>query len=249
MVKIKLMKENKQLMLLKRQIKNGGLPHAYLFSGVDEKGKEEAIEYLLGELLQSPKQGLGQKTDLNLVWGRNPDFFEINSDPISIDDIRFLKDNASRNPLAGEKNIFLIRSIERLSWQAAPALLKLLEEPSASSFILATTENSEKILPTLRSRFSHLKFYSNAAGKTSDISSSDNKKEKFNLATKPPHEEPREFREFVRGALDYVRGIMRKNPTPLNIERTKRILRAMDALSDPTINRRLLGEYIIMVLS
>lgn len=234
----------KQLDFLRRQIENGALPHAYLFSGIDEKGKDEAIGYLLGLFSPSPKLSLGHETDLNLVWGRNPDFCEVNSDPITIDDIRLVKEKASMTPLSGEKNIFLIRNIERLSWQAAPALLKLLEEPSATSFILATTENLEKVLPTLRSRFSHLKFSG-----TSDVISSGNKKEKFNLTKKPPHEEPQEFREFVRGTLSYARDAMRRNPTLSNIERTKRILKAMNALSDPTINKRLLGEYITMVLS
>src|SRR3989338_2921146 len=142
---------NKQLDFLKRQIERGALPHAYLFAGTDNEGKEEAIEYLSGALMPQRKGGI------------NPDFCEINSDPITIDDIRLVKEKASMSPLAGEKNIFLIRNIERLSWQAAPALLKLLEEAPATSFILATTGNLEKVLPTLRSRFSVLKFPSASA--------------------------------------------------------------------------------------
>ncbi|MDO8523566.1 MAG: hypothetical protein Q7S12_04815 [bacterium] len=226
-------KENKKIEFLKRQIKNGALPHTYLFSGIDEKGKNEAIEYLLGEL---------QPQKLGSV---NPDFCEINSDPITIDDIRLVKEKASMSPLVGEKNIFLIRNIERLSWQAAPALLKLLEEPSLASFIVATTENLEKVLPTLRSRFAHLKFQGGLVLRSLGEGGSAS----FNPTTKPPHEDASEFREFVRSALGYVRDIMRRSPTLSNIERTKRILKAMDALSDPTINKRLLGEYIIMVLS
>ncbi|MDP2668330.1 MAG: hypothetical protein Q8P07_00630 [bacterium] len=223
----------KQLDFLRRQIKNGALPHAYLFAGTDEKGKEEAIEYLLSEL-QPQKSG-----------GINLDFCEINSDPITIDDIRLVKEKASMSPLAGEKNIFLIRNIERLSWQAAPALLKLLEEPSQTSFILATTGNLEKVLPTLRSRFSVLKFPSASAR----YSPAGAEGAGFKLPAKPPHEDKEEFREFVRGALRHARTAMRRNPTPQNIERTKRVLKAISALTDPTMNHRLLGEYIIMVLS
>lgn len=229
----KMMKESKKIELLKKQVKNGALPHAYLFSGIDEKGKKDAIEYLLDELHpQTKKSG-----------APNADLYIIESDPISIDDVRLIKEQSSQSPLYGEKNIFIIKNIDRLSWQAAPAMLKLLEEPSATSFILATTENVSRVLPTILSRFAHLKFPSFAKASEGKFGGSN-----FNTTIKPPHENPREFSEFVRGAVSYARQAMRSKPTPSNVDRLARTLRAMDALSDPTINKRLLGEYIIMVL-
>ena len=220
-------KNNKSL--LKRQVENGVLPHAYLFSGADERGKNEAVKYLLDELL-----GKADNHELN------PDFFKIESEPITINDIRLLKEKASQSPLVGRKNVLFIKNIENLSWQSGPALLKVLEEPPADSFILATTENLEKVLPTIRSRFSHLRFtnHSNAVGSVKNI----------NPAAKPPHEKPEEFRKFFRNTLIYAESLMRKTPSRQTIERVERLLNVGNAFLDPTISRRLLGEYIMMVL-
>lgn len=225
----------RQLELIQKQIKNNALPHAYLFSGVDEKGKNEAVEYLLSELHPHVKNSTSPNADLYII----------ESDPITIDDVRLIKEQSSQSPLYGEKNIFVIKNIERLSWQAAPAMLKLLEEPSATSFIIATTENLGRVLPTILSRFAHLKFQGGLVLRSLGEGGSAS----FKLPSKPPHEDAREFGEFVRGAVIYCRDMVRKKPTYPNIDRLAKVLKAMDALSDPTMSRRLLGEYIIMVLS
>ena len=136
----------KQLDILKRQIEKKVLPHAYLFSGSDEATKESAIEFILTEFL-----GKNYKI--------HPDFFELREDTITIDEIRALKSRAYSAPIAGEKNIFLIRNLENLSRDASPALLKILEDPPLSLLILATTTNRNLLLPTIKSRFSMLNFY------------------------------------------------------------------------------------------
>ena len=138
--------DTKKLELLKRQLERGVFPHAHLFSGSDEEGKNEAIEFILENVL-----GEG--------WAKSLDFAEISNNPITIDEIRALKSRAYSAPLSGIKNIFVIRNIENLSRDAAPALLKILEDPPESLLILATTSKRDLLLPTIRSRFSALNFY------------------------------------------------------------------------------------------
>ena len=132
--------------LLKRQFERGVFPHAYLFSGSDEEAKNEAIEFISERILGSN-------------WARSMDFTEISASPITIDEIRALKSRAYSAPITGTKNVFVIRNIENLSRDAAPALLKILEDPPESLLVLATTSNRDALLPTIKSRFSILNFY------------------------------------------------------------------------------------------
>jgi len=213
--------------LIKRQLTKGILPHAYLFSGTDEEAKTGAIEYIFSELLNvEPAK-----------FSLHPDFYQIESDPITIDDIRALKMKASVGPLLGKKCVFYIKKIENLSWQASPALLKLLEEPGPNSFILASTENANSVLPTLKSRFAHLKF----TGQTSS-----KKIERPAIPKKAP--EGDSAVQFLMEALNYARSLAKKEPTRENVSRFSGLLKAASALQDPAVNKRLLAEYAIMLL-
>lgn len=70
---------------------------------------------------------------------------------------RLLQRRAALTPAQGRRKIFLIGEAERLvpqesSPEAANALLKLLEEPSADCQFLLTTVDANRLLPTIRSR-------------------------------------------------------------------------------------------------
>lgn len=215
----------KQLDLIKKQLSKGALPHAYLFSGKNEEKKNEALKFLLKDILGIEDTGI-----------LHPDLRVLDSDPISIDDIRAIKTKSADGPLIAKKSFIYIKDIENLSRDAAPALLKLLEEPNLKTFILATTANAGRLMPTLKSRFSHAKF----------IGGGDAVDEKFILPKKPP--EGDDVVLFMRKALRHSESLLKKSPTPSNIERMAKLLKASDALEDPTVNRRLLGEYVFMLL-
>lgn len=70
---------------------------------------------------------------------------------------RLLQRRAAMTPAQGRRKVFLLGLAERLvpqesSPEAANALLKLLEEPPADSHFLLTTEDANRLLPTIRSR-------------------------------------------------------------------------------------------------
>lgn len=187
-------------------MERGALPHAYLFSGSDENSKNETVESILVNILGKD-------------WARSLDFAEISDNPITINEIRALKSRAYSAPISGVKNVFVIRNIENLSRDAAPALLKLLEDPPKSALIIATTMNQKSLLQTIQSRFSILRFYKK-------LSQTD---------------------EIVSRQLRHVEKKARELPDFISIKCFEEALWARGAMLDQTINKRLLNEYLTML--
>lgn len=205
--------ENSKLFILKRQIKCGMLPQAYLFSGNDEKAKEGAIHLLAVHFL-------GEN------YAHSPDFFKIEEDSITIEEVRSLKIKSSQSAVSGKKNVFLIKNIENLSRDASPAMLKLLEEPSINSIIIATTKNKSFLLGTIKSRFSVFRFWtpSPELGKSED-----------------------ELKAKLIKSLAGAEIAIRKNPNQSNILKFEKTLGIYKIINDPTVNKRLLGEYLNLI--
>jgi DNA polymerase III subunit delta' len=70
---------------------------------------------------------------------------------------RLLLRRASLTPVQGKRKVFVVGEADRLvpqegSSDAANALLKFLEEPPADTWIVLTTTEPERVLPTIRSR-------------------------------------------------------------------------------------------------
>lgn len=191
------------------------LSHAYLFSGNDEQKKSDAIKSLAVHFL-----GAG--------YAHSPDFFTIDASPITIEEVRGLKLKASQSPLVSSKNIFLIKNIENLSRDAAPAMLKILEEPPQRCIIIATTDNTSALLPTIKSRFSVFRFW-----------------KKDSVYGKSGGDE---LEEKIKKALAGAEASARLQPTRNNVLRFEKLLALCKFLGDPTINKRLVGEYINMIL-
>ena len=198
--------------ILERQLKSGFLPHAYLFYGNDEASKDKAIDILASHLIGGS-------------YKRSPDFFFLESNPITIEEVRTLKRRASLSPISGKNSLFLIKNIENLSRDAAPALLKLLEEPALSSVIIATTGNIKALLPTVKSRFTVFRFWKAGLRGTTD-----------------------ELKEKLIASLSKARAEVRTSPTSSNISRMEKLLDIYELLDDPTASKRLVGEYLGMIL-
>lgn len=71
--------------------------------------------------------------------------------------VQVLRRLAHHRPAAGQRKVFVIGDAEQLvaqeaSPEAANALLKVLEEPPADTFLVLTAGDAEALLPTLRSR-------------------------------------------------------------------------------------------------
>lgn len=149
--------------ILKNQIKNDSISHAYLFSGIRGTGKTSTAKVFAKSIccLDSKDGEACNKcascNDVNI--GDSADIIEIDAaSNRGIDEIRDLKEKVSYMPNFGRYKVYIIDEVHMLTTEAFNALLKTLEEPpSHIVFIFATTEPN-KILPTILSRCQRFDF-------------------------------------------------------------------------------------------
>ncbi len=83
-------------------------------------------------------------------------FHEVLPDPtIGIDAVRSVQHVLGRKPYGGGNRLIILREADKATIEAQNALLKLLEEPPESTYIVVFAGTEEKILDTVRSR-SHI---------------------------------------------------------------------------------------------
>lgn len=79
------------------------------------------------------------------------------SEGVYVSAVRFLVRQASKTPALARRKVFVVGDVDRMAQQegaevAANAFLKLLEEPPADTWVIATTSAVGSLLPTIRSR-------------------------------------------------------------------------------------------------
>ena len=140
----------------------------FLFWGPPGSGKFEAGMGLAAAwLCQSPSQAApcqGCPACRKLISSSHPDLLVLEPIPgrrkISIDQARELIRGVRFSPLEGKGRVVLIPGAERLSLEAANALLKTLEEPPPEMTTILTTADPEALPPTILSRTQQLHFAS-----------------------------------------------------------------------------------------
>ena len=124
----------------------GGLwHHAYFI----ESSPEIALPALLKKL----------EAELNQPTRGHPDIFLHRSTVFSIEDSRQVKAESSGRPIVG-KSKFIILAAEFFAPEAQHALLKTLEDASPNTHYFLITPQTEKLLPTLRSRLEKIELKS-----------------------------------------------------------------------------------------
>ncbi|WP_299071541.1 DNA polymerase III subunit delta' [uncultured Paraglaciecola sp.] len=142
---------------LSKRITNAKLHHALLIQGPSGLGKSSFALQLAQLLLCNQKQedkacGHCQSCLLNSA-STHPDLHIIESDKqIGVDQIRdAIKILNGSAHLSGTK-VLIIAAAHTMTESSANALLKTLEEPTANTFLLLTTDKPERILATIKSR-------------------------------------------------------------------------------------------------
>ena len=107
--------------------------HAYFIEG-------GSFEYIVKEL---------QK--INFEVKGNPDFWHLDTENLTIEDARVIKDLQSQKPIAGDRRVFVIETFA-MTVEAQNALLKVFEEPVAGALFIIVSPSAHILLPTLRSR-------------------------------------------------------------------------------------------------
>jgi DNA polymerase-3 subunit delta' len=133
------------------------LHHALLVQGPAGLGKSSFVLQLAQLLLCKARQGdkvCGQcQSCLLNAATTHPDLHVVESDKqIGVDQIReAIKKLVSSAHLSGAK-VLIIYHAHTMTESSANALLKTLEEPTANTYLLLTTDKPERILPTIKSR-------------------------------------------------------------------------------------------------
>ncbi len=173
--------QERALSIVRRALRSGRMPHAYLFEGPEGVGKELTARALAARLLceadvEPDADACGVCRACRLVAGGNhPDLHvierrlhKLHPDRavraskglfLAVDVIRhFLIEPAASKPSLGGRRVFVIREAERMNEGAQNALLKTLEEPPGQSCLILVSAAAERLLPTIRSRCQRVPF-------------------------------------------------------------------------------------------
>lgn len=146
--------------VLRDAVRAGRISHAYLLAGPAGAGQREAARAAAAALLcRRPAGGTACGTCdacAQATAGAHPDL--IVPERHGIETVRQVIAELAYRPRAAARKVVLWYDVDRLTPQAANALLKSLEEPPAYLTFLLTTDRPQGILPTLRSRCQVLPF-------------------------------------------------------------------------------------------
>ena len=97
-----------------------------------------------------------------IISGGHPDFLNIERSvddktgklrkEITIDAVRDISLFLTKTPAEGGWRVIIIDNVDELNFNAANAVLKVLEEPPKQALILLVSNNPARLLPTIRSR-------------------------------------------------------------------------------------------------
>ncbi len=167
--------------LLRRTLEARRLPGAMLFTGEEGIGKKLfALEVAKALNCRSP-QGVegcgrcpscvrtskfnypqsGDPDDLKeIIWTDHPDVGMVIAPKrvLLVDQMRKIEREANFRPYEGVARLFIIDDADKLNDSSANALLKVLEEPPHTSYIVLLTSRPAMLLPTIRSRCQMIRF-------------------------------------------------------------------------------------------
>ena len=166
---------------LTRMIDSGRLPNSLLFTGHEGVGKREfALEVARALVCTSTVDGQGcgkcsacervvkfeipkpeKKDDFKQVFfSGHPDVGTVvaYNRNILVDAIRALEQEANFRPFEAKARLFLIDDADKMNDAASNALLKTLEEPPSTTYIILVTSKPEALLQTIHSRCQVVRF-------------------------------------------------------------------------------------------
>ncbi len=145
--------------VLKGHLEKNHIAHTYLFTGDGDSGKED-LALAFASALNCERKKYFLSCDCppchKIQSGNHPDVGWLGRDPkvrsIKIEEVRGMMETASLKPYEGQWKVFILVDAERLTADAANAILKTLEEPPAHTLFLLLVKNKAHLLETIQSR-------------------------------------------------------------------------------------------------
>ncbi len=141
---------------LREMAQEGRVPNGLLLTGAEGVGRRTLARVFAASLLHSDYPGPVDEYSAfahKFQAGQHPDYHEVGptgaSRQISIDSVREFHKQFELRPLESERRIGVILEADRLTEEAANALLKLLEEPPPSSHLVLVASSKGALLQTL----------------------------------------------------------------------------------------------------
>ncbi|HGD6207164.1 TPA: DNA polymerase III subunit delta' [Streptococcus agalactiae] len=138
------------------------MSHAYLFSG-NFASLDMALYLVQSQFCEKRQSGLpcqkcracrlianGEFSDVKII--------EPQGQLIKTETIKELTKDFSRSGFEGKSQVFIIKDCEKMHVNAANSLLKFIEEPQSSSYVILLTNDENNVLPTIKSRTQIFRF-------------------------------------------------------------------------------------------
>ncbi len=138
-------------------IKQGNISHAYIFEGDSRVDKRLIANCFIKAILCADRPGEGCdrcRNCLRIEHGNHDEIFYVEKDENSTKNEAILEmlSQLQKKPYEGERNFAVIEDADSMTRSAQNSLLKTLEEPPRGTVLILLSENSQKLLPTVRSR-------------------------------------------------------------------------------------------------
>lgn len=144
--------------IITNSIKKDRVSHAYLLQGERGTGKEAIATLIAKGLFCTGKKGVEpcqECSNCRRIASRNhPDihWIEPEGQSIKIEQVKNLQKEFTYSGMESNQKVYIIKDADTLTVNAANRILKFLEEPSRQTTAIMLTENSQSIIPTIRSR-------------------------------------------------------------------------------------------------
>lgn len=250
--------QDQPIRLLSTLLRNGSIPHALLFIGMEGVGKQDAaMAFAMACNCKSHERGpFGKRPHLRtkddradlrhidaghcgpckscrkIVAGQHPDIIHIapSGSLIKIGQIRDLCRTLSMMPYEARLRVVVITDAQTMNPAAGNALLKVLEEPPDRTILILTATQTSDLLPTIVSRCQHIRFR--------PIS-----RKHIEMQLIEAHDMRPDDAEIIsimaNGSLSKARSMMRSMPRTNWIKRRIWIINEIDAMIDKPMASRL----------